>query len=302
MPISIRPLSFLVLACASSFVSAAQSFSNNVDLTYQHLNASNESSDATELMYRYYFTPVNTDNVPINAAAFLGKNSSIAVIGGYYSYDYGKLIEAFDYEAKADSSIFGAEINYITPENPIIINLSYSTFDIDYGSSDWVYEDIDVKADHIGFGFGYYLTDNLAATLSYDKTSADYDWGLLSDIGLLEDTTLYDNTVTADLQYVGQAENGYYFSVNPAWIHTTGDGEEALNYLQLAGEFYFNRKISTGLSVIQNINDNKYSEATVSLEAYLTESAAMRISYNNVNGEDDDADENTWSLDVTFNF
>ena len=115
----------------------------------------NVSTETTALAANFYLSPVNTEDKPLAAAAFLDKSSSISV--GYTRQD----VDA----TEIDTSLIG--VNYITKKGSYIFSTGYRAADFSVNNNQ-ASADFEVKA----LGFGKYLDQWSSLKFDYLNSEA----------------------------------------------------------------------------------------------------------------------------------
>jgi hypothetical protein len=301
-----------VLISAISLVLAAQanaqSYQFEGSANYSHDKGNKpftSKGDQASFYGSYYFSPVTTDNHPLEEAAFLEKNSSVSL-----AYLNGKSTESNTY----DGGFFRAK--YDSESKNSVVLVSASTYLLD-------------GLVYIGGVVSYFDTKNTNTTvvasdtfsdLNYTETTkgteSDDDWrinlGMAPVTGLLiwsefQKDIDVDKSWNLNAKYVlefngsalniqgGLGKNAYAFlstsfavdtnSVKLNFVGIEGEDDEGLNSVYLIGDYYFNNTLSLGLGVSDYNGDsdsgfeNTDNSYLIRSKYFITETFSIQAEY-----------------------
>ena len=210
-----------------------------------------------------YLNPVDVGGHPLAEAWFLERAASVSLSGAFTVDDYGD-----DFEG--DGSSWQAQVICAEPEKPVYVHLVVSMSDSDLDGQ------VEGETSGAGFdlGIGAFLKDGLLVGLAYKHYESsyliDYFWpydiehdeygAYVKWVHEMGGGTAVNVETYIGLDYfeykfdTGLILLGYFLEPDDESV----DGSNSI--IQIAGDYYFNPRISIGAGFSLNSGDYKYDE------------------------------------------
>lgn len=241
----------------------------------------------------FHFSPVNTSGHPLAEAAFMERVGKVEVQAGIGEIEN-------DTGLDGDITRIVANVEYMRANSPIFIEALVDRMTVELNSP----ADGDMVTDSYGLGGGWFIEDGLRVGVAYMHEEADVD---ITAPMVLDRTTDYD-TFSINGKYLKELGGGKAFNAEASINIVEYDDEiadGANRVISLAGDYYFNTKLSLGAGIAVNSGDDE-SEEGDSLELrfnnFFTPCFYIDINYEKFTADDDAQGDDEDSLDVTLAF
>lgn len=263
--------------------SVASNYQSEVSVTYGEINIDNSSAEISdsELLGRFYFSPVSTANRPLAEAAFLQKASSIYAGGVYLRYKENDK----EFSSSERGYGYGRQIgaDFYIPNSMFFLGAGINETKYKYEWSD----------------------DGVTERDSMDWES---QWHIKAGVtpidGLLVWSEFYEDVDVADAWNINAkyvmplGVNGQWLNLEASYIDS--DIEEAKT-LYIAADYYLDNHLSVGGGLTHyayddddfDTNENEYF---IRANQYFTDSFAANLSY--VDGDY----ESRWTIGASLRF
>jgi hypothetical protein len=313
-----------VLISSISFVLAsqvsAQSYQFEGSVNYTKEKAAKDyaaDGDRASAYGSYYFSPVVTDNLPLQEAAFLGKNSSVSL-----TYTNGKSSE----DDVFDDGTVRAEYGTESKSSAFILAADTYLFDglVYVGGIAFQFKSKDTTTTKV--------SSNIFSSLNYTETTkekdTDDDWHINLGVAPIKGLLIWSefmkdidvgNSWNLNAKYImelnsgtlnvqgGFGKNAFAFLATPLTINTNnaklnfaGFEDAKLNSVYLTGDYYFTNTLSVGLGVSDYASDNGFVDPDNSYlirsKYFFTETFSIQAEYMQADLED------TFSIGASMRF
>lgn len=231
----------VLLPCLYLLVSnafAANSYQSEFSGGYSEIERSS-STEITSLTASFYLSPVNTEDKPLAAAAFLDKSSSITI---GFSRQQVKTPQSPMGNAEIDGSSIGG--NYITEKSGYI-------FSVGFRNSDFLTDNNQTSADFEtkALRFGKYLDD--WSSLEFDYQNNETKNIVSSSNILFIDSKVYSLNYTT-IRPINK-QRYYGLGVRAGLLKGSDDRKNQL--FSVSGGYYMNRLTSFSAAISTNSGD-----------------------------------------------
>lgn len=312
-------MSKTLLASAIGLVLSANALANSyqIEASASYLNIdTNDSSanvDGAFASGTYYFSPVSTDNHPLQEAAFLSKNGSISLVDAYFkstggdTYQFGAQKTKYTYTDKSNTLIVSAdgylfdglvylgaaashnEDKYTSTEVTTSTNPASSTksSDSEKDSGDSWHANLGVspmKGLLIWSGFekdvdvAHSWNLNAKYVMEFDGKALNIQGGIgENSLAILDTSIVYPSNL-----------RGIF----------AGDNESDINSAYVMGDYYFDKTFSLGVGAnyIDSNDDDLNNSYMIRGQKFFSESFGLQFQYTK------NSDFDTYSLGATVRF
>ena len=240
---------------------AEQSYQSEFSGVYQKIDLEDTSAEFSIISAKMFFSPVTTDNKPLEEAAFLNKSSSLTL--KYQQLKYKA--DSFEYSGPL------VNINYITQANAFIVGAYFLKHDYDTGSELFT---TDHKEN--GITVGKYLNSSTTVNFTYSKSKTE---SRLTGTDLA--ISFENDRYILSLKTIQSPDTNSFYSLGASFELSQYDSpiNEDSRRLNLHGRYYFTRFTSLGASASFISSDN-LAEEDKSLKIIATHFFSPKISFN----------------------
>lgn len=302
-----RYLPFCLILAAPSSHAYQYELNLGLNMAYTELNvngAPSENSDQGDGKFRlhlngvYHLDEVDTEGVPVDEAAFLGKSSSVGI-----RLNYAAQGDSLSY--RFDDATYGKSYG-MTVKAVVDDWILRTTFDTFNGTSNRSVLD-GVDQQRLQIGLGRYVSDTTSFVISYidNDDNRDFVPAIGSGIAYRQDEGL-DGAVHSFMKL--ENDQAISYGGNLSILDTTVRGQNAsgTNFVLGGNIVYYpvNKLTLKARLVFENFSDNSYKikRHILNLEAryYFWEAFAMDFNLGHINGEDELGDVEGMNIGLGF--
>lgn len=293
----IKNVLFLWVLCffitfSSGIVYAQDSYQTEISAGYSHQEDENETET---IQYgvgaEIHFSAVNTAGHPLAEADFLERIGSIAIVLGKNEFKADSVIDI-----EADGPFYGALLTYAKPDFPIVLQAIYAKSELEF-EPPW---NVDLTSEAYGLGIGYFLDKSLLAEVQYTHIDTEIS---SSNSSLSVDGYAFIG------KFVNELSNGTAYNLEGSigieqFDDESDDGSNTI--LGIAGDYYFNQKVSLGAGFALNSGDDKDDEGNtygLDLKAFLNSQLGVNVGYEQFIADNDEGeDEESYDVSLIVRF
>ena len=222
--------------------------------------------------FERYFKPIEFKTYPYAEAAFFERTGSV-------KFSFGRAIDNTP-EIDHKNILIGLSVSYMAKESPVKITGRLETLDGEYKQD---YKSLDYATDNFGVSVGAYVTKELLAEFSFDKSNTRVSRFLVSldqqEVLQLGLEVKWVKKITNN-QAVGLRVNFY----NQNYAHSEVDVSSS----SIAGDFYVTLRNNVGAEMT-TVDDSEYGTTTIYtyyLRSFITRNFSIDAAYTTVSEED----------------
>lgn len=257
------------------------------------LNTNRDRTDISAFGISYFFQRVIPDNKPLSVANFYSRRPHLDLLFANSEFDSGA--------TTIDGVSFSINYTYVSRRHPYMLQLSYLKAENDLinnsilGSGD---------SNLYQIGIGYYITDNLLTTLSYQDTDTTVQHPNITD------SHTSTQTYSFELTYIHPFADTSAFSIISGYEDSNTDRDIGPNSdtesYHIGLGYFFNRALGVGADYTRISSNSLLLEGdnyAVNVEYFFTPKIAFKLEYEEfANDANKDNDDNGVSVAVAFRF
>ena len=248
----------------------------------------NNKEKSYGLELTFHPEPIKVGGHPLAEAAFMERIGHISVFVGRDELDYGSDIEA-------DGPLFGIQIEYAQPGQPIVAQLSFVKAKADFDAP----VRADASTDIYGFGIGTYISDGLRVTLNY--TSTETELSMWRSVFEKEHSENELDRYNIDVKWVKELAKGSAINLlgeiaivrfDTETPTETDDGSNTI--FGISADYYLNPYVSLGGGLEINTGDDEvYEGETIEarFRAFLHPQFSVGVEYEHFSADNEDVED-----------
>lgn len=270
-------------------VTVAAPYSAELSLDYEETEVGSTDTDTIDFAGRYYFSPVNTGNGPLQEAAFIERADSIA-------FRYNGSESELGSQTINDTDSYELSGTYVHNETGWLIGAGYS--DISGSGPSSPFSRTDIDGDSYSLSIGKYLLDNTTLELGYQKTEIDTRLTIFPLVfgspvilpapvmPLVSNVNQENTAFTLSVKHLGKMDE-YYYQVRASYADTEFNARISDAPIAFFG--------SPSLAVTEEENADSFSIGTT---FYLLNNLGFSFDY--LTTDNDSTDPKSYSLGVKW--
>ncbi|MGA1840071.1 MAG: hypothetical protein ACMUIU_05535 [bacterium] len=265
----------------------------NFEASTEFLNRESDYYEMRDygLIATSYFKKVDLGSHPWAEAAFMEHASSISVPAGIIQ------VENSDSE-DGDGSVFGVDVTYIHPVQPIYANVSFFKTGVEFDTSN-----DEISMNQYNLGIGMFVRNDLLVAFKYGYEKEEFKDQVL---GVYK---VKNNLYSVATKWVNEKANGTALNLEGSigldnYDNGVNDGSNTV--LGVAADYYFNPRMSVGTGLSLNAGDDMSAEGNtfeIRSAIFFNPRFSVRAAFEQFFADNDNGeDEQTISFNLSTRF